>query len=384
MRGIRTSTRICSLFLATTLLLSACGGSPTATDAQSGVAGDGDVAAELDALYKQLDGLNRDQRRAKLIELAKAKGPIHLYSSTNPDDAAVLFPAFEKSTGVKLIQYRLDATAARTRLLQEAQANHRGADVVGIDATEMVLLQQAGLLLPVRSPYAEDVPKEVVTDYYVSDSYNVYITAWNTKKVPPEKAPKTWEDVLNFNGNVGIEIGDYAWFATLVKDYFVKQRGMTEGAAVDLFRKAAARSVPVDGHTLMAELLTAGEFDVAASAYHHSLTSKMEDGAPLEWRVPQAVEPVIVRAGGDGIPKTADNLPGALLYIEWGLSKEGQELLAQLNRTPATKGAVGGLPQDIEQLPVNLDIFTNEQERDKWRDLYEDVVRQTGKPAKSE
>ena len=382
MRRIRT--RLCAVAVVGILALTGCGSSPTATPTNTDQGSD--VAAELDALYQQVEGLNRDQRRAKLIELAKAKGPIDLYASTNPDDAAITYPAFEKSTGVKIQHYRVDATAGRNRLLQEANAGHRGADVALFDGSEMALIDQAGLLLPLKTPYVDDlIPGSLLFNgHSVSSSYNVYVAGWNTKKVPPEKAPKTWEDVLNYPGSWALEIGDYSWFATLVKDYFVKQRGMTEEAAIDLFRKAAPHTFPVDGHTLATQLLTAGEFEMAGSMYAHSMTTAAKNGAPVSFTDPAPVEPVLVRPGGLGITKTADNLPGALLLIDWLISEEGQSITASLNRTPANTKVKGGLDPSIEKLPVDLDVIVNEQERDKWRGIYEDIVRQTGKQPKSE
>jgi ABC-type glycerol-3-phosphate transport system substrate-binding protein len=88
---------------------------------------------------------------------------------------------------------------------------------------------------------------------------------------------------------------------------------------------------------------------------------------------------ILVRPGGLGITKTADNVPGALLLIDWLISEEGQSITASLNRTPANTKVSGGLDPGVNQPRVNLDVITNESEREKWRLAYEDIVRQTGK-----
>jgi iron(III) transport system substrate-binding protein len=54
-----------------------------------------------------------------------------------------------------------------------------------------------------------------------------------------------------------MELSDVDWFATLVKEYFMGEKGMSEDEAVQLFKQAAAGAKIIDGHTLMTEPLRA-------------------------------------------------------------------------------------------------------------------------------
>ncbi|MPZ16005.1 MAG: extracellular solute-binding protein, partial [Chloroflexi bacterium] len=296
------------------ILISACAGAPTATDevgigdsddgGDSTAPGDEDDSADrLEELYAELEGLDREERRERLIEIAREEEPLDLYASTNPDDAEALASRFNELTGLEISHYRANASAIRNRLLQESSAGFAGADAVVMDGTEMALIDDEGMLLPLQSPYLEDFPDQAVFDNWAAGSSNVYIAVWNTDRLSLQDAPKTWEDVLAFDGEWGIEIGDYDWFATLVKEYFMDELGLSEEEAVDRFREGAQNATPIDGHTLLVEMLTAGEFDVVSSAYHHRVRTVVEEGAPISWDAPAPVEPVVVRPSGIGIAR---------------------------------------------------------------------------------
>ncbi|GIF57403.1 hypothetical protein Air01nite_34980 [Asanoa iriomotensis] len=364
------------------LALSACGGSPTATAESSAGGGDdcfAKTAKELDDIYGQLEGLSMDQRTAKLKELAKDKGPVTITASTNPDDAKITYPAFTKATGVEVELQSADADSGRARLVEEIKACHAGTDVFIADATEVAPMEREGWLLPLNSPNLDAIPDSAkLSKYFASDTVNVFVAAWNTKQVKGGDVPTTWEEVLAHPKAVAVDVGDYVWFATLVKDYFVKEKGMTEEQAIDLFRNAASKMIPTDGHTLMVQLLAAGEFDIIADGYQHSVQSNVNKGAPIAWKDPKPVEPIVVRPGGDAIPITADNLPGALLYIDWTLSMEHAKLSVSMNRTTVLP-IEGGLDPNIKAIPVSTDLINDPDAVKKWEDLWESVIRQTGK-----
>ena len=71
-----------------------------------------------------------------------------------------------------------------------------------------------------------------------------------------------------------------------------------------------AGSALVDGHTLMAELLAAGEYDVASSTYLHRILQLKGDDAPVEWE--GGPQPIIIRPNGIGIHRYADEPASAL------------------------------------------------------------------------
>jgi iron(III) transport system substrate-binding protein len=84
--------------------------------------------------------------------------------------------------------------------------------------------------------------------------------------VKPEEVPNSYEDLLNprWVGKIGIEGSDDDWFASIVKH-------MGEKKGLDFFRKLAQMKPQVrTGHTLLAELVAAGEIPLVATIYNHN------------------------------------------------------------------------------------------------------------------
>ncbi len=348
---------------------------PTTTEA---VTPDEPVAAAcdtsgIDAVYAALEGLDAEARRAALIDLSVEEDEgILFYTSLNLDDSLPVIEGFEDLTDLDVDLYRASSSTVLQRTVLEADANFEGgADVVLINGPEMAVLDDLGLLLPLNSPITDDIVPAAVFPTWAGVYMNVFTPAWNTDALGDEELPTTWQEVFeNFEGRLAMELGDFDWFATLVKDYFVADLGMTEDAAVDLFRNAAANtSKVIDGHTLMVQLLIAGEFDIVSSAYHHRVVRESGKGAPINWE--PAVEPLVIRPNGIGL-HCSTKAPGtALLYAEYMMT-DAQPFLVEGGRTPANQTVEGGIDQSLFILGV--DVVTLNEEREKWETLYEQIV----------
>jgi iron(III) transport system substrate-binding protein len=359
-----------------------CGGSPTADKEEGADSGQSaarqEATAKLRTVYDQVKDLGPDERREKLIELAeKEGGKLNVYGSANLDEAEPIIAAFEDVAGIEPNLYRASSSDLLQRILQEAKANFKGgADVVYTNGPEMQVLDDENLLLPLESPFTEDIVQEtIVSENWVPVYLNAFSAAWNTNRISGSERPSSWEDVLSkHQGRLAMEVGDWDWFATLVTQYFEKQ-GKGEQEAVDLFKKAASGSRMVDGHTLMTELLAAGEFDIAASVYKHRVGQLKRNGAPVEWE--PAVEPIVIRPNGVGIYADTDVPATALLFADFMLT-DVQKMLIEFDRTPASNAvAGGGIPDKYEVLVADLRSLNDE--REKWEGLYEEIAQESGK-----
>jgi iron(III) transport system substrate-binding protein len=364
------------------LVVGACGSPPTTEEEQptGGATREGgggaleDVTPRLQKITGELEGLDDKARRDKLIAMAEEEGgSFNAYGSTNLDDIFPMIDAFEEATGIDVNYYRASSTDILQRVLQEAEANFPGADVVFTNGPELTVIDREGLLAPLDTPVTADIDEQGVFDTWAWLYLNTFAASWNTELVSPEQAPKTWEDVLAYGDGLAFEVGDFDWFATLVKTYFA-DKGMSEEEAVDLFRPAAQSAALVDGHTLMAELLVAGEYDVAASTYLHRILQFQREDAPIEWE--PAVEPIIIRPNGIGIHKNARAPASALLFLEFMLT-DAQELLLEIDRQPASVGVEGGgIPEGVETQIVDLAALL--EEREKWEGLWEEIIEGSG------
>lgn len=367
---MRTSAyRLVVLLAVSSLVAMACSSPPTSDGDGDGGGRLVDVTDALNDVSGQLEGLDPEARREKLIELADEEGgSVDAYGSTNLDDIFPMIDEFEDATGIDVNYYRASSSDILERVLQEADAEYPGADVVFTNGPELTVIEREGLLAPLDSPATDDIDDQGVFDTWAWLYLNTFVGSWNTDRV--QSPPGTWEELLAYGDGLAVEVGDFDWFATLVKGYFVGEQGMSEEEAVDLFREAANGSALVDGHTLMAELLAAGEYDVASSTYLHRILQLKGDDAPVEWE--GGPEPIIIRPNGIAIHKYADEPASALLFLEFMLT-DAQSLLLEIDRQPASAGVSGGgIPEGAETMVVDLAALL--EEREKWEGLWDEII----------
>jgi len=351
------------------MLVAACGGSPTAGN--PGSAASGPTGAEQ--VYQQINGLSGDERSQRLLDLAKKEGGLALYTSNTDMDDVV--KAFEAKYGIKVDTYRANSETVLQRALQEASANYQGADIIETNAGELNALQEQRLLYPYEGELRDKVRPEGRKDGWTADRFNAFVIGWNTDKVAPGTEPKSLQELAEpqWAGRVGLEIGDFDWYAAMY-DYY-KAQGMSDQQIGDFFNKLAANAKIAKGHTVMGELLSAGQFDVAVSIYSHTVDNAAAKGAPVAWKVDGApVNPVVLRPNGAGLMKSAKNPAAAMLFLDFLLT-DGQQEIAAANR-------IGAIPTADDPLAGAETVLVPEQELMEnpkhWSDAYKVVTDRGG------
>ena len=271
-------------------------------------------------------------REKKLIENARKEGSVVVYTSLNLKDSVPIVDAFEKKYGVKAVLWRASSEKVVQRSLTETRAGRFAADIYETNGPEMEILYREKLLASFYSPGIENIPAETIPAHrqWIPDRFNFFTIAYNTKLVKPEDVPNTYEDLLHprWAGKIGLEAGDTDWFGAVVK-------GMGETKGLEYFRRLAAGKPEMrTGHTLIAELVASGEIALAAAVYNHNAERLIEKGAPIKWK---PLAPTFGRPNAIGVSNRAPHPHAAMLFVDFMLSKEGQELLKQRNRVPASK-----------------------------------------------
>jgi iron(III) transport system substrate-binding protein len=264
-----------------------------------------------------------------LIEGAKKEGEVVFYTSMSISESKPLTDGFEKKYPfVKANLLRASSEKVLHRIITESQAGRWDFDAVAL--SEVGVLRQKNLIAPYMSPqrngYTADFkdPK----GYWTAVYNNYFVIGYNTKLVPAEAAPKDWQDFLDpkWKGKISIDQEEYEWYSTLL-DAWGKERThkyMSALAKQDIqWRK---------GHTLIAQLMSAGEFPVSI-VYAHRIEEMKKKGAPVEWV--NTLNPVVVAINGIAISAKPKHPNTAKLFIDYVLSKEGQELLRGFNRIPS-------------------------------------------------
>ncbi|MGC2517956.1 MAG: extracellular solute-binding protein [Burkholderiales bacterium] len=310
-------------------------------------------------VYKY-QGADREQR---LLEGARKEGSIALYTSLNLKDSVPITEAFEKKyPGVKVSLWRASSEKVVQRALTEARAGRFTPDVLETNGPEMEIFYREKLLETFYSPAFKDLPAEAFPGHrhWVADRFNFFVIGYNTNLVKPEEVPNSYQDLLQprWAGKVGLEAGDVDWFGAVVK-------GMGEKEGLAFFRKLAESRPQIrTGHTLIAELVAAGEIPLAISVYNHNIERLAQRGAPVRWK---PFAPTFGRPNGIGLAKNAPHPHAGLLFVDFMLSREGQELIKERNRVPSSN-AVDSPLNKFKYRMIDPAIVLDESE--KWERLW--------------
>ena len=310
-------------------------------------------------------------REKRLVEGAKREGELMLYSSIPVEDIAVLTAAFDKKYGVKVKVWRSDSEGFLQRIVNEARARRYEVDVVAGASSSVEPLQRERLLTAIKSPYLADLIPESIPAHreWASVYLNTFVQAFNTNLVKKETLPKSYAELLNpqFKGKLGIEAEDFDWFAQVVM-------GLGEAEGLKLFRDIVATNgiSARKGHTLLTNLVAAGEVPLALTVYGFTAEQAKKKGAPLDWFI---ISPLIARPAAAAVARNAPHPHAAVLFYDF-LIGEAQPILASRDfvspsrkvDSPFTKG-----PLQLIDSGVMLDTAQ------KWQDLFQKTVISPGR-----
>ena len=297
-----------------------------------------------------------------VLERAKTEGAVTLYTSRQVTDSRPLTEAFERKHGIRVNLWRASGEKVAQRVLTEARAGRFEVDVVETDGAQMEILHRERQLSPLAGISLADIPEHIVPAHkgYVPTRLTLYVLAYNTQRVRAAEVPGSYEDLLDpkWAGRLGVEAADVAWFAAVAS-------AMGEDKGVAWFRKLAAMKPSIrSGHTLMAELVAAGEIDMALDAHVQGVARLKDKGAPIEWK---ALQPAFGQPSSVGIARRAPHPNAALAFASFILSREGQEVIKSRNRVPSSRAVASPLNQFRYELiapALMLDDW------DKWSRLW--------------
>jgi iron(III) transport system substrate-binding protein len=316
--------------------------------------------AETIADIANYTGLDRTQR---LIDGAKKEGVITLYSSAVTDDSNAIASAFEKKYGVKVQLWR----GSSEDILRRAVTEHRGGrddvDVAETAGTEMEGLRREQLLQEISSPIFADLIPQAVAPHrpWVTSRLSIFTAAFNTTLIKPEDAPKSYEDLTDpqWKGKLGVEADDGNWFMSVAG-------AMGEDKAVALFRKIVARNgMSVrKGHTLLSNLVVAGEVPLALTVYGYRINELKAKAAPIEGSV---LPPAVALPTGIAVFAHAPHPYAAALFMDFFLG-DGQRILLERGNVPTNR--------TVQEPPPGLilvDAAKFLDEGDKWAKLFKET-----------
>jgi len=267
-----------------------------------------------------------------LLDKAKDEGKLVAYLAMNAADAVTVQSSFEKKhAGIKVELVRMGAPSILQRILTEHRAGKVLADVVlGFGFVHYELMQQK-LLERYDSPERRNFVNQFKDSegYWTNVMPIVHTIAYNPKLVAAADLPARYIDLLQpkWRNRLGMNSNNLMFLAAMTT-HFGKDAGL------DFLQKLAAQAPQVrSGGTLLATLVAAGEFPLGFSINENNVENLKLKGAPVDWLKP--ADPFYGELVPIGIMEGAAHANAARLFIDYVLSREGQELFRNMGKIPA-------------------------------------------------
>jgi ABC-type Fe3+ transport system substrate-binding protein len=272
---------------------------------------------------------------AALIAAARKEGQVVWYTTLIVNQIVrPLQMAFEKQYGVKLNYSRADDAPTVLKLLNEARAGRVQADIFD-SLYGMIAVRRAGLLASYRPPNIDDIPEELKDKdgYWTGLLVYVFAPGINVNLVPPGRAPKTLDDLLDlqWKGRMAWHAGSIAGATGFIGAILA---GMGEERGMTYLRALAQQhiiNVEASSRAVLDQVI-AGEYPMALMTFINHAVISARKGAPAAWL---KIEPMPVALDAVSLLKDAPHPNAARLLIDFLASPQGQEVFRQADYLPA-------------------------------------------------
>ncbi|HEY2988647.1 MAG TPA: extracellular solute-binding protein [Candidatus Binatia bacterium] len=286
---------------------------------------------------------------AQDIEKARQEGVVVWYTNLNVDASQGIAQAFEKKfSPLKVRLYRAGNSALGARIMSEAQAGRTENDVTDMTLTFIGGLLQKNLVVPYNSPerrFFRDEFKDKES-YWTGTTVQASVIGYNTRLVARQEAPKSYDDLLlpRWRGRkITMEAEAYEWFQAMLA---LKGREKT----LEFIKNLRAQQPAFNrGRTLQAQLVAAGEYEVALELFNYRVEVLKNQGAPIDWVAPN---PMVVNPSVVSLAARAPHPNAGKIFIDFLLSAENAALIRQAGRIPARSDVEPNPPRLLKGLPV--------------------------------
>jgi len=313
-----------------------------------------DSAQTAEVKLSALEKVPAQERQQKLYELAKAEGEAVIYANMDVSAMKPLTDGFMKRyPGTKAASVHFSGAAIITRLESEARAGKPLSDVVLSGQLGVLALIDRKIALRYRSPEREFFRAGLKDQDGLWTAYmtNVMVSAFNTRQVKRDEAPRNVNDLLNlrWKGKLTMDSQSYVWFGTMLQY-------LGEEAGLHFMKRLNEQNISHQrGRRLMTQLVAAGEFDMAVETNLNSVLTLAKQGAPLSFA---PIQPYFLSPSLVFMSANAPHPYSAALFIDFLLSEEGQKIVVTTNRMPANNKVKSPESQLLEGQDVRTpDIF---------------------------
>jgi iron(III) transport system substrate-binding protein len=258
-------------------------------------------------------------------DAAKQEGVVVWYGTMNTKDMNATAAAFMNGhPGIKVDTLRLGSSQLPARITTEQRAGKYNADIISGDGFQVFQLLEAGAFDKYAPPDTGKFIKGTVdpNGFWTNLYQNTTVIAWNPERLKADhlKPPTSVADFAKpeWRGKFGFDTGALNWFMGVLQ-------AQKDGA--ELAGKIAANApVKTSGHTQTVSSLESGEFDATPTAYGYMAAQEKGAGKAIDFTNPS---PLFVSLNPVGLAKNAPHQSAARVFLNWLVSKDGQQFIAQ-------------------------------------------------------
>lgn len=296
--------------------------------------------------------INWEEKWKNILAAARKEGTITIYSSSGPAVQADVANAFKAKYGINIEYVPARPPELAQKVITERRAGIYAADLfIGGGTLQLVMLKPAGILEPIESalilPEVTDLKawqggqlpfldKEHTAIGFIGTFQN-YMQR-NTDMVKPNEIT-SYQDLLKpqWKGKMVLQDpnlgGGGLWWLTFLSEKVWSQKEMRSF----LERLKAQDLAVVNDPRLQVEWLARGKYAVGLATRLETSKEFIKAGAHIG-NVRIAEGGLIAHGnGGVGLANKAPHPNGAIVFINWLLSKDGQTVFAKAMGSPSIR-----------------------------------------------
>jgi iron(III) transport system substrate-binding protein len=285
---------------------------------------------------------------AETISSANREGKLVIYSATDPPAAAPLLKEFRALyPGIEVQYLNMSSVEVYRRFMSESAEGMRSADALWSPAMDLQMkLVNDGHALTYKSPEAPNLPAWAVwRNEAFGTTYEPAVFVYNKRLVAQDEVPQTHAEfarLLRDNpGRFKGKVTTYDIEKVGVGFLLATQDSMTSGAFWDLARAMFAAGVQLQPTTgLMVERIASGESLIGYNLLGSYAMVRARTDPSIGYVLPRDYTLVMSRIVF--ISRRAASPNAARLWLDFLLSKRGQEIIARESRLFSLRSDVEG------------------------------------------
>ncbi len=311
---------------------------------------------------------------AKIVDGAKKEGKVVVYATTDTKAAEPLLKDFNALyPGIKVEYNDMNSTEVYNRFISEAAAGGNTADVLWSSSMDLqIKLVADGYAMQYKSPEASAIPNwAVMNNTAYGTTFEPAVFVVNKRLVPANEVPATHADFAKLLTSKTDKYKDKVTTYDIEKSgvgfMFVTQDShVDENGFWNLVKAFGATGLRVQSSTgTMLERISSGENLIGYNIIGSYALVRAKKDPNIGVVIPKDYTLVLSRV--QFINKTAKNPNAAKLWVDYLLSKRGQNVIANEAKLFAIRGDVTGeatsaelskeIGSGLKPVPVNTSLL---------------------------